>query len=87
VSFYNPDKKRIEMHLKSKTNQLVNIPKAGLQLSFQKGEMIRTEYSHKFTIPQIKQIAAISGFETRQIWSDRQSYFALALFSKLGGSE
>ena len=82
VSFYNADKKRIEMHLKSKTSQRVNIPKAELQIDLQKGEMIRTEYSHKFTIPQIKQMAAMSGFEVRQIWNDSQEYFALVLFSK-----
>lgn len=81
-SFYNHEKKRIEMHLRSKTDQTVEIPKARLRLEFKTGETIRTEYSHKFTIPQIKEMARLSGFKVKHIWTDMQEYFALGLFSK-----
>lgn len=81
-SFYNAKERRIEMHLKSKTRQQVNIANAGLSLRLEKDEMIRTEYSHKYTIPKIKQMGKTAGFDLKQIWTDSQDYFALALFQK-----
>lgn len=82
VSFYNSKEKRIEMHLKSKIKQQIAIPDANLSIFLDKDEMIRTEYSHKYTIPQIKQMSKMAGFDLKQIWTDSQDYFALALFSK-----
>lgn len=84
VSFYNSEEKRIEMHLKSKVRQRVNISGAGVSILLEKDETIRTEYSHKYTIPQIKKMAKTIGFDLKQIWTDEQNYFALALFSKSG---
>jgi len=84
VAFYNSKEKRIEMHLESKSEQQVCISSLDLVVNLQKGERIRTEYSHKYTIPQIKRIAKRSGFEIRRIWTDKQDYFALVLFSKPG---
>jgi uncharacterized SAM-dependent methyltransferase len=82
TSFYNSEEKRIEMHLKSKIKQRIDIADANLSMLLEKDEMIRTEYSHKYTIPQIKQMAKAAGFNLKQIWTDGQDYFALALFSK-----
>lgn len=82
TSFYNPKEKRIEMHLKSKIRQQIDIAGANMRVLMEKGETIRTEYSHKYTVPQIRRMAKDAGFVLKQIWTDSQGYFALALFSK-----
>lgn len=81
LAFYNPKEKRIEMHLRSKTNQEVFIKDIGLSVSLNEGETIRTEYSHKYTLSQIRKTAKTIGFGTAQIWRDKKNYFALVLFS------
>jgi uncharacterized SAM-dependent methyltransferase len=69
------------MHLESKVSQQVYLENVDLQINLEKGELIRTEYSYKYTIRQIKQIANASGFKINKIWQDKQKYFALILFS------
>ena len=81
VAFYNTNKNRIEMHLRSKIKQQIIINKINLSLNLEKDEMIRTEYSYKYTVLQIKQIARNTGLNIAKIWSDKQNYFALVLFS------
>jgi uncharacterized SAM-dependent methyltransferase len=80
-AFFNEQENRIEMHLKSKVSQQVYLENVDLQINLEKGELIRTEYSYKYTIRQIKQIANASGFKINKIWQDKQKYFALILFS------
>lgn len=80
-AFFNAQKNRIEMHLESLVKQEVYLENVDLQVKLEKGELIRTEYSHKYTIRQIKQIANKSGFKINKIWQDKQKYFALILFS------
>ncbi len=80
-AFFNAKESRIEMHLESKVQQQVYLENMDLYIKFEKGEMIRTEYSHKYTLHQIKQIANKSGFKITKIWQDKQKYFALILFS------
>lgn len=82
VAFYNSKKRRIEMHLESKQDQNVNISGIDLAIRLKKGERIRTEYSHKYTGPQIRRIAKDAGFETVRVWTDKKNYFALVLLSK-----
>lgn len=83
VAFYNSKEKRIEMHLRSKAKQHISINNINLSISLERGETIRTEYSHKYTIPQIKKIAKNIGLHIKQIWSDEKNYFALVLFSTI----
>lgn len=81
VAFYNSREKRIEMHLESKDDQQVLIRQIDLAIKLKKGERIRTEYSHKYTIPQIRRAAKMTGFSIRGMWTDRQDYFASVLLS------
>ncbi len=81
VAFYNSKEKRIEMHIRSKARQQVSIEKIDLSVNLEKGETIRTEYSHKYTIPQIKKMAKKAGLNPVKIWRDEKNYFALVLFS------
>lgn len=81
VAIFNKKHSRIEMYLKSKVKQQVFISAMSLLLKLRKGELIHTEYSYKYTVPKIKQMAHETGFRPLQIWTDDKSYFALALFS------
>jgi dimethylhistidine N-methyltransferase len=81
VAFYNSKEKRIEMHIRSKTRQQISIRDIDLFVELEKGEIIRTEYSHKYTIQQIRKMAKRAELTPVRIWQDEQNYFALVLFS------
>ena len=79
---YNKNQNRIEMYLRALEKQIVNIPKADLVLEIKNDELIHTENSFKFTIPQIKEMSALSNFQIRDMWFDEKRYFSLVLLSK-----
>ena len=81
-AIFNKKSSRIEMYLRSKVKQEVNITKLGLALKFRKGELINTEYSYKYTISKIRTMAKKTGFNVIKIWTDEKNHFALALFSR-----
>ncbi|TWT75495.1 Histidine-specific methyltransferase EgtD [Posidoniimonas polymericola] len=76
---YNTAKGRIEAALVSRCDQRHEV--RGREISFGRGEPIRTEYSHKYTIPQFAAMADQAGFELRRQWNDRRRYFAVLLMS------
>ena len=79
---YNISKGRIEMHLRSLSNQVVNIASLGLCLKLFQNELIHTENSHKFSISEIESIFEKTGFDIIQIWFDTKKYFGLILAKK-----
>ncbi|MDE1765607.1 MAG: L-histidine N(alpha)-methyltransferase [Thaumarchaeota archaeon] len=81
LAFYNSKHNRIEMHLRSKGEQEIFISKINLSIKLKKSETILTEYSYKYTIPQIEQIANKVGFKIEKIWYDKNKFFSLILFS------
>jgi dimethylhistidine N-methyltransferase len=66
---------RIEMHLVSTRDQIVEV--AGTAFHFRHGESICTEHSYKFTIPELRELAAASDFELKQTWTDDRHWFAV----------
>ena len=81
-SIYNENAQRIEMNLKSLVSQSVIIGKSNLSLNLDKGELIHTEYSHKYHISQIKKLLNDVGFEFKNMWLDDEKHFSLTLVSK-----
>ena len=81
-SIYNENDQRIEMNLKSLVFQSVIIGKSNLSLNLDKGELIHTEYSHKYHISQIKKLLSDVGFEFKNMWLDDEKHFSLTLVSK-----
>ena len=81
-SIYNENDQRIEMNLKSLVSQSVIIGKSNLPLNLDKGELIHTEYSHKYHISQIKKLLNDVGFEFKNMWLDDEKHFSLTLVSK-----
>ncbi len=77
---FNEEKSRIEMHLVSLAEQTVAIPGAGLTVAFREGETIWTESSHKYSLRDVQQLAAATGYQCRAQWVDQEWSFAQSLF-------
>ncbi len=76
---YDVALQRVEMHLRSRRDQQVSIPGAGLTVGVLAGETIWTESSHKYRIQDVVDIAARSGFLCEQQWVDQEWPFAESL--------
>ena len=72
---YRPDRKRVEMHLVSRSRQVVRIPAAELTIRFEAGESIHTENSHKYTRAELRSLAEHAGFVEESSWTDRRTMF------------
>src|SRR5581483_10361602 len=77
---WNDPEGRIEMHLRSRTNQTVHIDAADLTVSFHAGETIWTESSHKFHASDMFGLAAQADFRVQSQWIDREWPFVESLW-------
>lgn len=71
---FNEDKNRIEMHLISQKNQVVNIMDS--IITFSEGETIHTENSHKYSLETFREITT-SHFQLEKTWTDNKEMFAI----------
>lgn len=74
-AFYNEAHGRIEMHLVSARAQRVTI--GGVPITFEEGETIRTEYSHKYSLADFRALADAAGFEVTDVWVDDEQLFSV----------
>lgn len=74
-AFFNTARSRIEMHLVSKRDQILNIE--GRSFPLQKGETIHTENSYKYRLEDFSKIAQATGFVTSAVWQDAELLFSL----------
>ena len=82
-AIYNEEQGRIEMYLRSLSEQSIVIPKSDLSINLSKDELIHTENSHKFSLDQIESLLKQSNFEKLEMWFDSRNYFALVLAKNL----
>ena len=75
-AFYNPGEGRIEIYFRSLTDQTVRV--AGRSFAFEKGERVHTEYSYKYDIAGIEELARSGGFQIAEVWTDEGQRFAVA---------
>jgi len=75
---YDEQERRIEMHLRSLTDQKVSIG-PDFSVEFRRGETIRTECSYKFRREDVIDLAERAGFSCRVQWIDREWPFAQSL--------
>ena len=80
VARYDASERRMEMHLRAKADQIVEIPGANLSVSFRKNETIWTESCHKFTAEEVVSMAGRTGFRCEAQWIDHEWPFAQSLF-------
>jgi L-histidine N-alpha-methyltransferase len=77
---WNPGQGRVEMHLVSRREQVVSIPRAECSVRFAAGEPIWTESSYKYTSEEVHALGHAAGFRARDQWIDPDARFALTLF-------
>jgi len=80
-AIFNDRTRSIEMHLRSRCQQQVSIPGAGIEVRFAEGETIWTEASHKYSLDELSCMAAQSGFVPEATWLDNTWPFADCLWS------
>jgi len=76
---WNRFERRVEMHLVSRRDQEVVIPRADVVVSLAEGETIWTESSYKYRPPDIVGMLERSGFGVRAQWIDEEWPFAETL--------
>lgn len=75
LAFYNPAEGRVELYIRSLKDQSAVI--AGRRFSFAAGELIHTENSYKYAIPEFRALAARAGFRALDTWTDAQGKFSV----------
>lgn len=68
---------RIEMRLVSTRAQTVRL--AGQSFAFAAGEVLVTEYSHKYSLEAFGALAAANGFTVARVWTDPDRLFSVQL--------
>jgi L-histidine N-alpha-methyltransferase len=79
LALWNDDYEWIEMRLRSRDVQLVQVDALDLEIGFAAGEEMRTENSAKFRRERVQLELASAGFEIVRWWTDRAGDFALSL--------
>lgn len=77
---YNPEHRRIEMHLRSTRRQTAHISGASLDVTLESGETIWTESSHKYRCDEAAEMASHAGFHCEGQWVDAEWPYAQSLF-------
>jgi dimethylhistidine N-methyltransferase len=74
-ALYNEEEGRIEMYLQSACDQVVHIGEK--PISFMKDERILTEYSHKYSLEDFRDIAEKAGARVANVWMDDSKLFSV----------
>lgn len=77
---YRPEFHRVEMHLVSRTPQVVRLLEK--EFRFSAGESIHTESSHKYSIADFQALARSAGWLPARCWSDPLGRFCLHLLKR-----
>ena len=76
---WNAEASRVEMHLRARSRQQVNIAGAGLAFTLEPGERIWTESSYKYRPAGIVDLLSAAGFGRPVQWLDAARSFSLTL--------
>jgi dimethylhistidine N-methyltransferase len=76
---WNGARSRIEMHLRSRGAQSIQLGALGMTVDFAAGESIHTENSYKYRPGQAEALLAESGFRAEATWTDARGWFAVCL--------
>ena len=76
-AWYNAELGRIEMHLRSREDQLVHID--GQSFRFRPGETLHTENAYKYAPAEFTALAERSGLKSHAVWRDQAGLFSVHL--------
>lgn len=79
---YSPETGEVKSYLVSLEDQVVEIKGLKKSFQFQKNELLWTELSKKYAIPEIEQLAETSGFKVLTHFKDSKQYFTDSLWVK-----
>jgi L-histidine N-alpha-methyltransferase len=82
VARWVEESSRIEMLLRSLTDQTVSLPGAGIEVHFVEGEEMRTEVSTKFTPARIEAELASAGLAMERLHTDPDEMFAVSVAAR-----
>ncbi|WP_425256959.1 L-histidine N(alpha)-methyltransferase [Rubrivivax sp. RP6-9] len=82
-AFYQPQHRRIEMHLMSRRRQRVQV--AGAHFDFDEGDSVHTEHSYKYSVEGFQALARRAGFAPGAVWTDAARRFSLHWLEPAGG--
>jgi L-histidine N-alpha-methyltransferase len=77
---WNPAQSRMEMHLVARRPVCVEVPAAGCVARFGNGEILFTESSYKYEVPQVTALTEGTGFRRTSLWLEETARYALGLF-------
>ena len=77
-SLYNEELGRVEMHLESQCEQVVDV--LDHEFYFAQGETIHTENSYKYTVQEFIALASEANFVSQKVWQDNEKLFSVHLF-------
>jgi dimethylhistidine N-methyltransferase len=80
IARYNRELARIEMHLESSKRQVARV--RDFAFSFDAGETIHTESSHKFTVDSFSALAGNAGWTVSNVLSDEPGYFSVYVLTQ-----
>jgi L-histidine N-alpha-methyltransferase len=86
VARFNRETRSVEMHLRSRNRQTVTIARLALTVSFEEGETIWTENSHKYSLEEIRETTEAAGWCCAGQWIDNEWPFAETLLIKENGA-
>jgi L-histidine N-alpha-methyltransferase len=75
LAIFNERTRSMEMHLRSRIDQRVNIPAARVSVDLKAGETIWTETSHKYSLAELSSMARESGFRCVDSWPETSWQF------------
>ncbi|MEM0924915.1 MAG: L-histidine N(alpha)-methyltransferase [Planctomycetota bacterium] len=75
VALFDPEFSRIEIYIRSLCEQTIALGDRVFRLG--EGELIHTEYSHKYTIDSFTKLAGEAGFLLEHLWTDPEDLFAV----------
>lgn len=87
IAFYDRERAWIEMRLRAVRPSHVNIPAAGVSVSFREGDEIRTEISCKYTRASLEKLLPETGLQIARWFTDPNNLFGLALLSRPEGGQ
>src|SRR4051794_28726090 len=79
VAFFDPRREWIEMRLRARRAEQVHIAALDLDVSFERGEEMRTEISTKFTRERLEADYAAAGLRLAEWLTDARGWYALSL--------
>jgi dimethylhistidine N-methyltransferase len=78
LAFYNGREGRVEIYIESLADQEARV--ASQRFHFAARELIHTEYSYKYAVPEFRALAARAGFRPVDTWTDADDLFSLHYF-------